>query len=547
MKALIVDDSAADRKILRYLLERYGWTVMEAADGEEGLAMAAHVPDLIISDALMPKMDGFHFLRGVKKDPALRQIPFVFYSSVYTGDRDEKLALSLGADAFVIKPLELDVLWGQITTIMRERAARGKTAESGLMEEEEEYLREYSRIVATKIEEKVRELEKANAEIRQSARSYRNLFSSIRDCIIVTDDRRTILDANQPALLETFGYGLEEVTGKSARLLYAEEEGYLRAGRELGELTEAGKERVLEVDFRKKSGETFIGELVIIRRLGEEGVPAGNIGMIRDISERKRAEEALRESEKRRYQLQAQLTCAAAIQAKLLPRFSPLLPGFEIAARCLPAHQVGGDFYDWQEAAPGIVTLTIGDVMGNGMAAALLMTEVRATVRALTLQYQPAAALTAAERALSDDLEKSESFVTIFHARLDTAARSLTYVDCGHGYAFLRRRDGRIEELHQRGLPLGVPSAESYQEGRFTFEEGDALVLYSDGLIDARPELELTSPILSGHLDGAASAQEMVDRLVAIPAFDGPPPDDLTLLIVRARGNASLPEPGEER
>jgi serine phosphatase RsbU (regulator of sigma subunit) len=110
----------------------------------------------------------------------------------------------------------------------------------------------------------------------------------------------------------------------------------------------------------------------------------------------------------------------------------------------------------------------------------------------------------------------------------------------------VRRSDGRVEELQPRGLPLGVPSLESYQEGRLNFEEGDALVLYSDGLIDARPELELTTPVLASHLEGTVSAQEMLDRLVAIPALDGPPPDDLTVLVVRARDNVSPQEQGEE-
>src|SRR6266571_5698723 len=115
MKTLVVDDNAADRKILRYLLERRGWEVIEAADGGEGLSMAGiHEPGLIISDALMPKMDGFQFLRKVKLDPVLRDIPFIFYSSVYTGSRDEKLALSLGADAFVVKPMEPEDLWEHI-------------------------------------------------------------------------------------------------------------------------------------------------------------------------------------------------------------------------------------------------------------------------------------------------------------------------------------------------------------------------------------------------------------------------------------------------
>jgi len=538
MKTLVVDDNGVHRKILRYVLARHGCEVIEAADGEEGLTMARnHGPALIISDALMPRMDGFQFLRKVKIDPVLRTIPFIFYSSVYTGTRDEELAMSLGADAFVVKPKEPEELWALISaTLDRGKRCEG-SVKTGLLAEEEQYLNEYSHIVTVKIEEKIRELEQARYQLEQSERKFRNIFTSIRDVIFVADLDRTIIDANQPALREIFGYELDEVAGKNSRMLYADDDAYNQSGREFFNRKGYVKGKIIEAAMRKKSGEIFSGEIFALKLLDEYGNPISNIGIMRDISERKRAEQALRESEERRLKLQTELTCAAAVQANLLPRSKPELPGFEIAARCVPAHQVGGDFYDWQEMAPGIVTVTLGDVMGNGMAAAILMATVRAAVHAVTWQNRPAAALQLAERALRLDLENAESFVTIFHAQLNVADRTLTYVDCGHGFAFLRRCDGRVEDLQPRGLPLGVPSDECCQEGILTFERGDTLVLYSDGLIDARPELELSSRILADQLGNAGSAQDMVNRLIALPALDGPPPDDLTVLVVYCTGN----------
>lgn len=122
MKTLVVDDNPSDRKILRYYLERHGCEIAEAPDGKEGLeAVKRELPDLIISDALMPKMDGFQFLRKVKSDPQLRAIPFIFYSAVYRGTRDEKLALALGADAYIVKPKEPEALWGAIKTVLEKR------------------------------------------------------------------------------------------------------------------------------------------------------------------------------------------------------------------------------------------------------------------------------------------------------------------------------------------------------------------------------------------------------------------------------------------
>lgn len=252
-----------------------------------------------------------------------------------------------------------------------------------------------------------------------------------------------------------------------------------------------------------------------------------------DRQARREAEEALRQSEMRRCQLQTELNCAAEMQKLLLPREPLSLPGFEIAASCLPARQVGGDFYDWYETIPGIVTITFGDVMGKGLAAAMLMTTVRATLRAVTLRVQPSLAVKLAEQSLHHDLNRSESFVTLFLARLNVEASLMTYVDCGHGYAFLRRRDGRVEELLPRGLPLGISSEEIYQEGGCVFEAGDALVVYSDGVIDALPDTAADNVTLATLLEGAPSAREMVARIAAVAPPGVPLPDDLTVLVVR--------------
>lgn len=425
MKVLVVDDNSNDRKILRYTLEHHGCEVTEANDGQEGLAKAKTLkPDLIVSDALMPQMDGFEFIRMIKMDNELQAIPFVFHSAVYTGVKEQELALSLGAEAFIGKPLEPVALWEELAAILQRHAADRKSpAVALLLEEEKEYLRKYSSVVAAKLEEKVRELEKT-------------------------------------------------------------------------------------------------------------------------LVERKLAEEALQESEAQRYRLEAELACAAEVQAGLLSSGYPDLSDFEFAARCLPAQQVGGDFYDWIEVTPGIIAITLGDVMGKGMSAAMLMATTMAAIHAATLQNGPAAAVQLAERAIRSNLERFECFVTLFHAHLNVHTRTLTYVDCGHGYVFLRRADGTVAELSPRGLPLGVMAKEQYQEGVLTFAPGDALILYTDGLIDARPDLGLTNRILAGHLDSATSAGEMLAILLALPELAGPPPDDLTVLVIRFK---SAPLPGSCR
>lgn len=165
MNVLIVEDSSSARKLLRITFEHYGCTVVEAADGVEGLNLAVHQkPDIIISDALMPRMDGFQLLRALKENSELKAVPFIFYSSTYTGEKEIELALSLGAEAFVAKPIEPEKLWEKTCAIMKEWEARQRApAHPPIDESDEKFLREYSRIVAAKLEEKVAELEEALA------------------------------------------------------------------------------------------------------------------------------------------------------------------------------------------------------------------------------------------------------------------------------------------------------------------------------------------------------------------------------------------------
>lgn len=107
MNVLIVDDQYVNRYLLEKLLIGNGFSVFSAEDGLEALEIARHTSlDLIISDILLPKMDGFQFCRELKSDPDLKKIPFIFYTAAYTEKKDQDFAESLGADRFVVKPVD---------------------------------------------------------------------------------------------------------------------------------------------------------------------------------------------------------------------------------------------------------------------------------------------------------------------------------------------------------------------------------------------------------------------------------------------------------
>ena len=511
LRILHLEDDPMDAELVMMALSAQGLKceVQVVSRHEEfGSALDRGGIDLVLADFALPAFDGMSALAIVREK--YPDLPFVFVSGKL-GEEAAIESLKSGATDYVLKS-RLSRLGPAVQRALNEATERLKQKQTE------------------------KELEKAYAEIEKRAEDYRNLFNSIRDVIVVTDDDHTILHVNQPALQEVFGYQPEEVVEKSSSILYADEEDFRKMGREIFDTRESVKGRLMELHFRKKNDELFIGELYAMKRLDRFGLVTGNISVFRDISERKKAEAALRDSELRRYQMQLELRYAAEIQAKLLPRDYPEIPGVDLAAKCLPAKQVGGDFYDWQQVTPTVFDITLGDVMGKGMAAAMLMATVRAALHAVTLYNSPGQALRLAEKALINDLENSESFVTLFHGQLNAAQRTLSFVDCGHGYVFLRRADGAVETLVPRGLPLGVRGGEVYQEGVVHFMEGDVLVLYSDGLIDANPELALSNMIFSEQMAGLATAREMVDRLIGLTGEPDPQPDDITVLIARCTG-----------
>jgi serine phosphatase RsbU (regulator of sigma subunit) len=174
--------------------------------------------------------------------------------------------------------------------------------------------------------------------------------------------------------------------------------------------------------------------------------------------------------------------------------------------------------------------------MGKGLPAALLMATVRAALEAVGPHSPPDRAVAAVAATVERDLERVESFVTLFHARVDAITRRVDFVDAGHGHVFVRRSGGVFEALGPRALPLGVLPAQQYPAGSIVLDPGDTLVVYSDGLLDARPERHLTAERVSAGLDDGNTAEETLDRLIGLADPAESLPDDLTVIVLRCQG-----------
>jgi sigma-B regulation protein RsbU (phosphoserine phosphatase) len=238
-----------------------------------------------------------------------------------------------------------------------------------------------------------------------------------------------------------------------------------------------------------------------------------------------------RQNELLRKQLDDDLRNASTIQRRLLPEADPVVAGYDIASRCEPARVVGGDFYDWRLVDDEALAFSLGDVMGKGMPAALLMATARASLRPAVRAHDPATAVNLVSHALEEDLDRTQSFVTAFVGRLDTRSHRLEFVDAGHGLAVVVRHGGGSERLVGGDLPLGLFPDVRYHGLDTVLEPGDTLLVYSDGLqdaidVDAEEWIEAT-------VRDAESAGSAVDTLVQVAISSGNWADDVTVIVIR--------------
>jgi len=227
-----------------------------------------------------------------------------------------------------------------------------------------------------------------------------------------------------------------------------------------------------------------------------------------------------------------QMRRAAELQSGMLPSSPFQEDAFEIAAHFTAAREISGDFYDWYRSGDGRITLTLGDVMGKGLSASLMMATARAALRGAAGIASLDSGVRQAAGVMAAVLEVNQAFVTLFHCSFDTRSGELEYVDAGHGHARVLRGMTSQELLEERSAPIGVFPDTRYVTGKASLAPGDSLVVFSDGLLDLRPDLATKEVQLPVEARQASSAQEMVD-ILARGARSKELFDDVTVLALR--------------
>ena len=336
---------------------------------------------------------------------------------------------------------------------------------------------------------------------------------------------------------------LTAVVFREARpVILAPGEEYHREGCEFGE-RQRGSFLSVPVSYTPPEGETrTVGVINLIGKSGSDGFSAGDMKLLSAIASQIGAaveNNRLIEESLRQERMVRELELAHDLQLKLLPPLEQFDGYAQVAARCVPAESVGGDFYHLFRLPQGRLGVLIGDVSSHGFGAALIMA---LTISAVAIHASegdaPSYVLHRTHRAVIDELETTEMYLTLFYGVIDPAAGTLAFSNAGHGHAFRIRGDGTAERLEATDPPFGIVDRDTYGEStvEWTANE-DLLFLFTDGLSDA---------LDAGEIEGE---RVLVAEAVRLRADDPGtvlarlferageathvPPDDRTAVVVR--------------
>ncbi|MES1187891.1 MAG: response regulator [Myxococcales bacterium] len=302
-QVLIVEDNPQNLYYLQSLLQGNGFDVVSARHGAEALVKARRAPPaLLISDLLMPVMDGYTLLRHWKSDARLSSIPFIVYTATYTEAEDERLAFSLGADAFILKPSEPEDFMRRVQEVLArvQESPPKRPNTDGAEAQATQAL--YNETLIRKLEEKSLQLEEANRTLQQEQAELvlrDRAIRAVSQGILITDPHapgNPIIYAS-PSFTELTGYGAEEVIGKSCRFLQGPETDPAAIARIRAAIAE-GRECTTELLNYRKDGTRFWNSLTISPVLDADGNLLHFVGVQTDITERRELESQLRQAQK---------------------------------------------------------------------------------------------------------------------------------------------------------------------------------------------------------------------------------------------------------
>ncbi len=505
LKVLTVDDNRTNLQILGVFLKKLGHTAIAAENGEVAVArFLDSAPDLVLMDIMMPVMDGLEATRRIRAASPERWVPIVFLSAL---DRDENLVggLEAGGDDYLSKPINFVVLEAKMRSMQRTLALQNK--------------------------------------VRDSLSRLRTISDNVLESIITIDSSGQIISCN-PATEMLFGWTQEELIGHNVSMLMpepmrSEHDQYIRR------YVDGGPPRIIglgrEIPGLRKDGRIFSAELAVSEVRQESGRIF--IGVIRDISDRKRAESAMRENAERlqRYhdasEAEAQLAHSLIERQLLRSELNDPLVQYWL----MPAQNFSGDVIAACRAPDGRLYALLADATGHGLAAAI------STIPLLSLFYRtvplgkPLCELISEINQQLKESMPTGRFVAATFVCLDASRKIGEVWLGGMPTAFVMNPVGEItHEFASNSMALGILDSKALElrPEVFDWEPGMQVLLFSDGLLEA--ENTEGNPFgyskLKGALIGqpAAARRDVVKMALTLHLAGESSHDDVSLLLLGA-------------
>ncbi|MFZ4620227.1 MAG: response regulator [Bacteroidota bacterium] len=292
LTVLIVDDSEERLMIHSRIVAEGGYQIITAVNGSDCLRIAQEQPvDIILLDVVLPDLNGVEVCRRLKSDPRTFSTLILLVSSIEIKSLKQSYGLDSGADGYVVLPVSNQELLSRVRALERIKHSEDELRRSHqLLQQHADELERINTILQREINQRI----KTETALRESEQYARSIIDCSADMIITVDNERRIVEFNESAQ-RTFGYTREEVVGKHVNMLYADSD----EGRRLHITTIASGSVRGEVLNRKKSGEVFSSRIAASVIRNKEDALFGIVGVSRDITEQKIADEALLESEER--------------------------------------------------------------------------------------------------------------------------------------------------------------------------------------------------------------------------------------------------------
>lgn len=245
--------------------------------------------------------------------------------------------------------------------------------------------------------------------------------------------------------------------------------------------------------------------------------------------------------------VEKQLQIASEVQSRLLPHSSPKIKGYEFAGLCIPTFEIGGDYFDYIQIDEDNTAITVADISGDGIPAALIMTAYRALLRSHVKIYKDPSDLMQFLNTQLLDFTRKKDFVTAFYGILNTKDSTFSYTNCGHNPPLLFRANGKVELLDLHGPSLCIMGNVSYITGIAKLNTGDQIVMYTDGVTEVfnnkKEEFGLDKLIDVIKTNIKMTANDLLDKIIdETKSFSQSEfyKDDYTLVIVKRQKSIKI-------